>query len=140
MEDLKELDNLFNEVKDLPADDDYPRLPDGVYKAVVDDAEYTISNAGNRMIVISYKVVEGENADFIHKQFNLLVGKNNEQTASYLKRLSTLMKKFGLNTDKGLTGVVKNLKQLLDREVTITLKTTTGKNGIDFTHTNVEVQ
>lgn len=65
--DLKELNGLFNQVKDKDESEfsNYTQIPDGNYKAIIDDLEITESKAGKPMFVISYKIMEGEFKDQI---------------------------------------------------------------------------
>ena len=58
-EDLRDLNNLFNQVKDKSEDDfnTYEKLPDGNYNAIVDDLEVTDSKSGKPMFVVSFKIL-----------------------------------------------------------------------------------
>ena len=52
--DLKELNNLFNDVKDKDESEfsNFTKIPDGNYDAVIEDLEVTESKAGKPMFVL----------------------------------------------------------------------------------------
>lgn len=138
--DLKELSSLFDEVKDVPVDDFYEELPDGNYKATIEDLEVTESKAGNPMMVISYKISTGEYEGYVHKQFLLLTGNNESQLRQNLNRYANAVKKLGIDTSKGLEHTFNNLAKGLDKKVTVKVETTVGRNGRSYTNTSFELQ
>lgn len=139
--DLKELNSLFNQVKDKDESEfsNYTNIPDGNYKAIIDDLEVTESKAGKPMFVISYKIMEGEFKDQIHKQFIMLCGNDETQLARNLNRLATTVKKLGIDTEQGLEYTFNHLGVGLNKEVIVKVETSVSKNGNSYTNTSFDL-
>ena len=139
--DLKELNNLFNQVKDKDESEfnNYTTIPDGNYKAVIDDLEITESKSGKPMFVLSFKITEGEFKDQIHKQFIMLCANDETQLARNLNRYATTVKKLGINTDKGIEDTFNQLGKGLNKEVIVKVETTVAKNGNSYTNTSFDL-
>ena len=139
--DLKELNNLFNQVKDKDESEfsNYITIPDGNYKAIVDDLEVTESKAGKPMFVLSFKITEGEFKDQIHKQFIMLCGNDDNQVARNINRYATTIAKLGVDTTQGIEYTFKNLSPGLGKKVILKVETTVSKNGSSYTNTHFDL-
>lgn len=139
--DLKDLNNLFNQVKDKDESEfsNYTTIPDGNYKAIIDDLEVTESKAGKPMFVISYKIMEGEFKDQIHKQFIMLCGNDETQLSRNLNRYATTVKKLGVDTTQGIEYTFSHLGVGLNKEVIVKVETTVSKNGSSYTNTSFDL-
>lgn len=139
--DLKELNGLFNQVKDKDESEfsNYTQIPDGNYKAVIDDLEITESKAGKPMFVISYKIMEGEFKDQIHKQFIMLCGNDETQLSRNLNRYATTVKKLGIDTEQGIEYTFNHLGVGLNKEVIVKVETSVAKNGNSYTNTSFDL-
>ena len=139
--DLKELNGLFNQVKDKDESEfsNYVTIPDGNYKAIIDDLEITESKAGKPMFVISYKIMEGEFKDQIHKQFIMLCGNDETQLSRNLNRYATTVKKLGIDTEQGIEYTFNHLGVGLNKEVIVKVETSVAKNGNSYTNTSFDL-
>lgn len=139
--DLKELNGLFNQVKDKDESEfsNYTQIPDGNYKAIIDDLEITESKAGKPMFVISYKIMEGEFKDQIHKQFIMLCGNDETQLSRNLNRYATTVKKLGIDTEQGIEYTFNHLGVGLNKEVIVKVETSVAKNGNSYTNTSFDL-
>ena len=139
--DLKELNDLFNQVKDKDESDfsNYITIPDGNYKALIDDLEVTESKSGKPMFVLSYKITEGEFKDQIHKQFIMLCGNDETQLLRNLNRYATTVKKLGIDTEQGIEYTFKHLGVGLNKEVILKIETSVAKNGNSYTNTSFDL-
>lgn len=139
--DLKELNGLFNQVKDKDESEfsNYVTIPDGNYKAIIDDLEITESKAGKPMFVLSYKITEGEFKDQIHKQFIMLCGNDETQLLRNLNRYATTVKKLGIDTEQGIEYTFNHLGVGLNKEVILKIETSVAKNGNSYTNTSFDL-
>lgn len=139
--DLKELNGLFNQVKDKDESEfsNYTQIPDGNYKAIIDDLEITESKAGKPMFVLSYKITEGEFKDQIHKQFIMLCGNDETQLSRNLNRYATTVKKLGIDTEQGIEYTFNHLGVGLNKEVIVKVETSVAKNGNSYTNTSFDL-
>ena len=139
--DLKELNGLFNQVKDKDESEfsNYTQIPDGNYKAIIDDLEITESKAGKPMFVIIYKIMEGEFKDQIHKQFIMLCGNDETQLSRNLNRYATTVKKLGIDTEQGIEYTFNHLGVGLNKEVIVKVETSVAKNGNSYTNTSFDL-
>lgn len=139
--DLKELNNLFNEVKDKDESEfsGYTTIPDGNYNAVIDDLEATESKSGKPMFVISFRITDGEFKDQIHKQFIMLCANDETQLSRNLNRLATTLKKLEIDTTQGLEYSLSNLGVGLNKKVIVKVETTVAKNGNSYTNTSFDL-
>ena len=139
--DLKELNNLFNQVKDKDESEfsNFTQIPDGNYNAVIDDLEITESKAGKPMFVLSFKITDGEFKDQIHKQFIMLCGNDETQLARNLNRYATTVKKLGINTDNGIEDTFNQLGKGLNKKVIVKVETSVAKNGNSYTNTSFDL-
>lgn len=139
--DLKELNGLFNQVKDKDESEfsNYVTIPDGNYKAIIDDLEITESKAGKPMFVISYKIMEGEFKDQIHKQFIMLCGNDETQLSRNINRYATTIKKLGIDTEQGIEYTFNHLGVGLNKEVIVKVETSVAKNGNSYTNTSFDL-
>ena len=139
--DLKELNGLFNQVKDKDESEfsNYTQIPDGNYKAIVDDLEVTESKAGKPMFVLSFKITEGEFKDQIHKQFIMLCGNDETQLSRNLNRYATTVKKLGIDTEQGIEYTFNHLGVGLNKEVIVKVETSVAKNGNSYTNTSCDL-
>ena len=139
---LRELNNLFREVKDKDESEfsGYTQLPDGVYSATIDDLEVTNSKAGKPMLVISYAVSTGEYVGHIHKQFVMLCGNDETQTARNLNRFAGILKKLNIDTSSNdIATITGLLGSGLNKKVMMKVTTTVAKNGNSYTNTSFDV-
>ena len=139
--DLKDLNNLFNNVKDKDESDfsGFTQIPDGNYKAVIDDLEVTESKSGKPMFVISYKITEGEFKDVIHKQFIMLCGNDETQASRNINRYATTIKKLGVDTTQGIEYTFNHLGVGLNKQVIVKVETSVAKNGNSYTNTSFDL-
>lgn len=139
--DLKELNGLFNQVKDKDESEfsNYTQIPDGNYKAIIDDLEITESKAGKPMFVLSFKITEGEFKDQIHKQFIMLCGNDETQLSRNLNRLATTLRKLGVDVDQGLEYAFNHLGVGLNKKVILKVETSVAKNGNSYTNTSFDL-
>ena len=139
--DLKELNNLFNQVKDKDESDfnNYITIPDGNYNAVIDDLEITESRTGKPMFVLSFKISDGEFKDQIHKQFIMLCANDETQLARNLNRYATIVKKLGIDTNNGIEDTFNHLGVGLNKKVIVKIETTVSKNGNSYTNTSFDL-
>lgn len=143
MKHFKELDGLFNKVKDKDESEfnQYETLADGTYRAVVSDVELTESRKGDPMVVLSFELQEGEEKGFVHKQFLMLTGRDETQLSRNLNRYATVIAKLGVDTKNGITGTFEDFGKALGKQVIITLDTTVSKaTGKGFTNTTFEIE
>lgn len=142
-EDLKELNALFNEVKDLSEEEvnGYFRMPDGNYNAVIDDLEITESKNGNPMFVLSFKITDGEYKDQIHKQFIMLSANNEDQLRRNINRYATTIKKLGVDTTavKDMSETFDKISIGLNKKVILKIETTVSKQGNPYTNTSFDL-
>ena len=139
--DLKELNGLFNQVKDKDESEfsNYTQIPDGNYKAIIDDLEITESKAGKPMFVLSFKITEGEFKDQIHKQFIMLCGNDETQLSRNLNRYATTVKKLGIDTEQGIEYTFNHFGVGLNKEVIVKVETSVAKNGNSYTNTSFDL-
>lgn len=139
--DLKELNSLFNEVKDLKEEElnGYVQIPDGIYKAIIDDLEITESKAGNPMFVISYQITDGEFTGEIHKQFILLCANDETQLKRNINRYATTVSKLGVDISKSISDTFNNLGVGLNKKVILKIETTISKKGNSYTNTSFDL-
>lgn len=139
--DLKDLNNLFNNVKDKDESEfsGYTQIPDGNYRAVIDDLEVTESKSGKPMFVISYKITEGEFKDVIHKQFIMLCGNDETQASRNINRYATTIKKLGVDTTQGIEYTFNHLGVGLNKQVIVKVETSVAKNGNSYTNTSFDL-
>ena len=139
--DLKELNGLFNQVKDKDESEfsNYVTIPDGNYKAVIDDLEVTESKAGKPMFVLSYKITEGEIKDQIHKQFIMLCGNDESQLLKNLNKYANTVKQLGIDTEQGIEYTFNHLGVGLNKEVILKIETSVAKNGNSYTNTSFDL-
>lgn len=139
--DLRELNNLFNNVKDKDESEfsGFTQIPDGNYKAIIDDLEVTESKSGKPMFVISYKITEGEYKDAIHKQFIMLCGNDELQASRNINRYATTVKKLGIDTSRGIEYTFNNLGVGLNKRVVVKVETSVAKNGNSYTNTSFDL-
>lgn len=139
--DLKDLNNLFNNVKDKDESEfsGFTQIPDGNYKAVIDDLEVTESKSGKPMFVISYKITEGEFKDVIHKQFIMLCGNDETQASRNINRYATTIKKLGVDTTQGIEYTFNHLGVGLNKPVIVKVETSVAKNGNSYTNTSFDL-
>ena len=139
--DLKELNGLFNQVKDKDESEfsNYVTIPDGNYKAVIDDLEVTESKAGKPMFVLSYKITEGEFKDQIHKQFIMLCGNDESQLLKNLNKYANTVKQLGIDTEQGIEYTFNHLGVGLNKEVILKIETSVAKNGNSYTNTSFDL-
>ena len=110
---------------DLPADNYYMRI---------DGAEITVSKAGNKMVVMTYEVMEGECQGKKHKTFSVLDNK------TAVSMLFQTWRKLGYDT--AAIDTVDDIQEYCDAlaasnlhlEVTITSKMVRGK---EYTNTKI---
>lgn len=139
--DLKDLNNLFNNVKDKDESEfsGFTQIPDGNYQAVIDDLEVTESKSGKPMFVISYKITEGEFKDVIHKQFIMLCGNDETQASRNINRYATTIKKLGVDTTQGIEYTFNHLGVGLNKKVIVKVETSIAKNGNAYTNTSFDL-
>lgn len=139
--DLKDLNNLFNNVKDKDESEfsGFTQIPDGNYRAVIDDLEVTESKSGKPMFVISYKITEGEFKDVIHKQFIMLCGNDETQASRNINRYATTIKKLGVDTTQGIEYTFNHLGVGLNKQVIVKVETSVAKNGNSYTNTSFDL-
>lgn len=139
--DLKDLNNLFNNVKDKDESEfsGFTQIPDGNYQAVIDDLEVTESKSGKPMFVISYKITEGEFKDVIHKQFIMLCGNDETQASRNINRYATTIKKLGVDTSQGIEYTFNHLGVGLNKKVIVKVETSIAKNGNSYTNTSFDL-
>lgn len=139
--DLKDLNNLFNNVKDKDESEfsGFTQIPDGNYRAIIDDLEVTESKSGKPMFVISYKITEGEFKDVIHKQFIMLCGNDETQASRNINRYATTIKKLGVDTTQGIEYTFNHLGVGLNKQVIVKVETSVAKNGNSYTNTSFDL-
>lgn len=139
--DLKDLNNLFNNVKDKDESEfsGFTQIPDGNYQAVIDDLEVTESKSGKPMFVISYKITDGEFKDVIHKQFIMLCGNDETQASRNINRYATTIKKLGVDTTQGIEYTFNHLGVGLNKKVIVKVETSVAKNGNSYTNTSFDL-
>lgn len=139
--DLRDLNNLFNSVKDKDEAEinGYIQVPDGNYQAVIDDLEVTESKSGKPMFVISYKITSGEYKDVIHKQFIMLCGNDETQAKRNINRYATTVKKLGVDTNQGIEYTFNHLGVGLNKKVIVKIETSIAKNGNSYTNTSFDL-
>ena len=135
---LQDLDKLFNEVKDKEGV--YENLPDGEYMADFVDVKFGDSKKGIPMVTMRFRITHGEYEDKEHRKFMMLAGDDKTKTEQALQRFSREMKSIGIDTSKGLQGIIDAFPTLEGVPVKLTLKTTISKtSGKEFLNTAVEV-
>lgn len=139
--DLKELNSLFNEVKDKDESEfsNFTQIPDGNYNAIVDDLEITESKNGKPMFVLSFKITSGEFKDQIHKQFIMLCGNDDSQVKRNINRYATTVKKLGVDTTQGIEYTFNNLGAGLNKKVIVMVETSISKDGKSYTNTSFDL-
>lgn len=138
---LKELNELFKEAKDLTEEElgGYITLPDGHYNGVVEDLEITTSKNDNLMFVMTFKITDtGEYKDFEHKKFIMLAGNDERQRLRNLNTFATECKKLGIDTST-YQNAINDLGTGLDKKVELTIETTVSKAGKSYTNTSFKV-
>lgn len=139
--DLKELNNLFNDVKDKDESEfsNFTKIPDGNYDAVIEDLEVTESKAGKPMFVLSFKITDGEFKGEIHKQFIMLCGNDETQASRNINRYATTIKKLGIDITQGIEYTFNHLGVGLNKKVLLKVETTVSKNGQSYTNTSFDL-
>lgn len=135
---IHELEGIFNEVKDQEMV--FENLKDGDYLAVVEDVIVGESKMEKPMVTFVFAITHGDSAGRTHRKFLLLSGKDESQLRQNLNRYATEVKKYGIDTSKGLQNTFDQLHTVRGREVKLTISTTVSKNtGTKFTNTSVEL-
>lgn len=133
MEDLDELDAIFNDIggnegAEEAAKGSFKEIEDGDYEAEIIAVEYTHSKkSGNPMVKIEYGLEDSRH----HWQYLTLVGKDEDGSKRNVGRFVTVMKQLGLNEDS-ISSYVKKFETLEGKRVRIKIET---KN--DFTNTHI---
>lgn len=135
-----ELYDIFDEVKDIDLTS-YQRLPDGEYIGTIVECKVGESKkTGLPMVTIGFEITEGENKGFIHRQFLMLSGYDEDDLRKKLNRYATTVKKLGIDTSKGLKETFEQFDKAIGQEVKIEIKTTYAKKtGNPYTNTSFEV-
>lgn len=118
---------VFN-LDDVKEDSGFEIIPKGDYSAIVDELELTESAAGNAMFAAKFKITEGEFEGRVVFDYWVLQGKGAEFGLGKLKKfLSRVTPEVNLSSfdaqsfsDEGVA---------INRELVISLKITTQKNG-----------
>lgn len=135
---MKELDAIFNEVKDQETS--YERLPDGEYLTTLTGAVYKMSKKELPMVEFSYLVTHGKYEGHTHRKFLMLTGMDEEKTRKNITAYANEIKKFGIDTSKGLHSTFDALSSLEGTSVKVTIKTTTNKSTHkEYLNTYIEV-
>lgn len=141
-QDMRDLNNLFNSVKDMDEKEfsGFKKIVDGAYNALIDDLEVKDSKSGKPMFVVTYKILDGEFKGYNHKQFIMLCGNDETQVSRNLNRFATTIKKLGIDTTQGLEYAINNLGRGLNKQVIVKVETTVAKNGNEYTNTSFELK
>lgn len=139
MEDfMQELEKVFNEVKDQEAV--YESLPDGEYLATLSKVEAKDSKKGLPMVVMTFNITHGDYTGREHRKFMMLTGKDFDQTKQNIHRYSTEIKKYGVDTSRGLEATFNQFDSIVGTNVKLTVSTIIAKkDGKAYTNTSVEV-
>lgn len=129
----KDLDALLDLAKDLP-EESFEKLPDGNYIAVIDKVGFGESKAGNYMFSWEFIVSEGKHTKQHEWKYTTLNKPEN------MKRLMTDLKKFGIDTEKGIDAIEGQLEHLIDVEVDLEIKTSQPKDADKQPFRNVNVK
>ncbi len=128
---MDELKELFDAAKDLPTEE-FTRLEEGTYDAVVHAVEFTESKSKNLMFKWEFIVTEGPKKGAHEWKYNVL----NKPEA--MKRLVTELGKFGIDTTS-IEKMQEQLGDVLDVPVKMTIKMSENKNNPAEPYRNVSV-
>lgn len=133
MEDVMgELENIFNDVKDKESV--YEDVPDGEYLAEIINAEYRESkNTGRPMVMITSKIIHGQEEGNTHAKFLMLTGNDKQRTRQNLNEFANTLKDLGLKVDGGFQATLDKLDQLEGTEVAMKIETTDGWTNTHLT-------
>ena len=120
---MEELNELLKASIDLP-EQTFDDIPDGTYEGFIDGAEFTESKKShNLMFKWTLKYTTEEIAGRYDWKYTVLNSPEN------MKRLTTDLSKFGIDTTTSIEDIKNHLEDLLDVPVSITVKTNIGKDN-----------
>lgn len=133
---LDELKDLLEESKTVELEDGFDDLPDGTYEAYIDSVEFKESQSGNLMFEWHFIIEGPTHAGRHHWKYQVLTSAEN------MKRLTTDLAKFGVDTTS-MASIEAGMDEfLIDAPCDITLKTTVAKTGKyageSFTNTSIK--
>ena len=129
-----ELNELLASATDveIAGDGEYTELPEGEYKAVIENVSFGESKAGNLKFEWEFVINEGDYVNRHHWKYNTLTSPEN------MKRLLTELEKFGIDTTTMET-INNGLPDLINVPVIIKITKSTSKTtGTVFTNTHVD--
>ena len=119
---FKDLDEIFNEVKDGEISG-FVELPDGEYLVKLLGAELTTSKSDKPMVVTALEVIHGEHSGISHRVYNVLTGADIDKTKRAVNRFAMFAKSFGAYTTGGIKGTVQSLDTLKDNTYKMVIST-----------------
>lgn len=134
LEDLNALLVAAKELPDTPADGEYQKLPDGEYDAVIDNVKFAESKKGNIMFVWEFIITDGPFIKYHEWKYSVLNSPEN------MKRLTTDLNKFGIDTEKGIEKIEKQFNNLVDVPVILIIESKVSKNDPDTVYRNISVK
>lgn len=129
---IEDLNDLLDDAKGLPEQEEFTKLPDGEYNAVIHAVEFTTSKSGNYMFKWEFIVTDGKYAKSHEWKYQVLNKPEN------MKRLTTDLSKFGVNT-RSIEKIQGDLETLLDVPVLITIKSSENKQNPEEPYRNISV-
>lgn len=119
---------LVFDLNGVEEDKGFELIPKGTYPAIVDEMEFGESSAGNPMMTVKYRIVEGEYADRLLFDYWVLRGNGSEFGLAKLKKfLTRVMPEVNLSAfnpaDFAESGDAVN------RELQVVVKIQTQKKG-----------
>lgn len=130
---FEELNSLLQSAQnvELPEEGEFTELPEGEYKAVIDNIQFKESKAGNLMCEWEFIIDEGDYSNRHHWKYNVLNSPEN------MKRLLTELAKFGVDTTT-MESIEKGFTDMINVPVTLEIKKSVSKKtGTEFTNTHV---
>lgn len=119
---MEELNALLEESKNVEIND-FEKIPDGEYDAVIESVGFTESKTSHNLMFKWEFIITGPKYAKVHEWKYTVLNK-----AENMKRLTTDLAKFGVNVTS-MDNIRAGLENLLDVPVILTIKTSEGKDG-----------
>lgn len=131
---MDELNALLEASKNVETTDGFSKLPDGEYEAIIESVGFTESkNSGNLMFKWEF-IITGPKFIKSHEWKYVVLNKPEN-----MKRLTTDLEKFGINTSSMAT-IQGGLENLLDVPVILEIKTTPAKEAGKDPFRNISIK
>lgn len=130
---MDELNALLEASKTVELNDNFDKLPDGDYEAIVESVGFTESKSSGNLMFKWEFIITGPTHAKAHEWKYVVLNK-----AENMKRLTTDLAKFGLNVTS-MENIKNGLENLLDVPVVLSIKTSPSKEEGKEGYRNISV-